>query len=128
MAGLGVASFGHLNGTHMQNFDRWETYSEAVRGGEIPLARAYRPTDEERMIREFILQLKLGSLKPRYFLEKYGVDVLDRFREPIESLGAAGYVATVGSDGLSLTRDGLLRVDTLLPRFFLPEHAGLRYT
>jgi oxygen-independent coproporphyrinogen-3 oxidase len=25
LAGLGVASFGHLNGVHMQNFDTWET-------------------------------------------------------------------------------------------------------
>ena len=33
--------------------------------------RAYRPTDEERLIREFILQLKLGSIKPAYFRDKY---------------------------------------------------------
>src|SRR5262249_3895204 len=52
MAGLGVASFGHINGVHMQNFDRWESYCDSVRRGEIPLSRAYRPTDEERMIRE----------------------------------------------------------------------------
>ncbi len=30
MAGLGVASFGHVNGVHMQNLDTWETYSEAI--------------------------------------------------------------------------------------------------
>ena len=29
MAGLGVASFGHVNGVHVQNKDTWETYSEA---------------------------------------------------------------------------------------------------
>ena len=62
MVGLGVASFGHINGVHMQNLDTWETYSAAVRRGEVPLSRAYRPTDEERLIREFILQLKLGSI------------------------------------------------------------------
>ena len=28
--------------------------------GELPLSRAYRPTDEERLIRELVLQLKLG--------------------------------------------------------------------
>ena len=27
-----------------------------------------------------------------------------------------------------LTREGLLRVDSLLPRFFEPEHRGIRYT
>ena len=30
-SGLGVASFGHVNGVHMQNLDTWETYSAAVR-------------------------------------------------------------------------------------------------
>jgi hypothetical protein len=29
---------------------------------------------------------------------------------------------------VSLSRAGLLRVDTLLPRFFHPEHVGIRYT
>ncbi len=27
MVGLGVASFGHINGVHLQNVDTWETYS-----------------------------------------------------------------------------------------------------
>ena len=43
MVGLGVASFGHVNGVHMQNLDTWETYSAAVERGELPLGRAYRP-------------------------------------------------------------------------------------
>ena len=29
---------------------------------------------------------------------------------------------------IRLTRDGLLRVDALLPAFFEPEHQGVRYT
>ena len=67
MAGLGVASFGHVNGVHIQNKDTWETYSEAIDRGELPLARAYRPTDDERMRRELVLQMKLGRLRPAYF-------------------------------------------------------------
>ena len=128
MIGLGVASFGHVNGVHVQNFDTWETYSAAVRRDEIPLSRAYRPTDEERFIREFILQLKLGSLAPEYFREKYRVNVLDRFRDQLDSLKAEGYVQAASEKAIALTRDGLLRVDSLLPRFFLPQHAGIRYT
>jgi oxygen-independent coproporphyrinogen-3 oxidase len=128
MVGLGVASFGHINGVHVQNLDRWETYSEAVRRGDIPLSRAYRPTDEERFIREFILQLKLGSIAPAYFRDKYRVNVLERFRDQLESLEAEGYLQTATDKAVALTRDGLLRVDGLLPRFFLPQHTGIRYT
>jgi coproporphyrinogen III oxidase-like Fe-S oxidoreductase len=128
LAGLGVASFGHVNGVHMQNLDTWEAYSAAIGRGDIPLGRAYTPTHDERMIREFILQLKRGSVKPAYFRQKYGVDPLVRFREPLASLDADGFLAQRDAVRITLTRDGLLRVDVLLQRFFLPQHSGIRYT
>ena len=40
----------------------------------------------------------------------------------------ANYLAELGPNRIALTRDALLRVDVLLPRFFLPEHTGIRYT
>jgi putative oxygen-independent coproporphyrinogen III oxidase len=128
MIGLGVASFGHINGVHIQNLDKWETYSDAIRRGEIPLSRAYRPTHEERMIREFVLQLKRGSIRPAYFKEKYGVSVLERFRDELDSLKAEEFLIACSADEISLSREGLLRVDFLLRRFFLPQHTGIRYT
>src|SRR5712692_3388584 len=128
MVGLGVASFGHINGVHMQNLDTWETYCAAIGHGEIPLRRAYRPTGEERMIRELVLQLKLGSVRPAYFKDKYGVDILERFRDELASLATEGYVTEASKRIVALSRQGLLRVDTLLPRFFMPEHVGIRYT
>jgi oxygen-independent coproporphyrinogen-3 oxidase len=128
LAGLGVASFGHISGVHMQNQDQWETYRAAVKRDEIPLRRAYRPTHEERMIRELVLQLKKGSIRPQYFAHKYDVDVLSRFREPIASLRDEGFVAEAGPERVSFTREGLLRADVLLRRFFLPQHSGIRYT
>jgi len=112
----------------VQNLDTWETYSAAIDRDEIPLGRAYRPTTEERMIREFVLQLKRGTLRPGYFAAKYGVDVLDRFADGLASLKSAGYLARADQEAIALTRAGLLRVDVLLPRFFLPEHTGIRYT
>jgi oxygen-independent coproporphyrinogen-3 oxidase len=128
LAGLGVASFGHLNGVHMQNLDRWETYSDAVRRGELPLARAHRPTSDERIIRELVLQLKRGEIRPTYFRDKYAVDVLERFREPVASIAAEGFLAEASPERIALTRQGLLRADMLVRRFFLPQHAGIRYT
>ncbi|HEX4915477.1 MAG TPA: coproporphyrinogen-III oxidase family protein [Vicinamibacterales bacterium] len=128
LLGLGVASFGHISGVHVQNLDTWPKYQDAIERGDLPLGRAYRPTDEERLIREFVLQLKRGSNRPSYFVEKYGVDVLTRFRDAIQSLQDDGYLAEVSADRIALTREALLRVDVLLPRFFLPQHAGIRYT
>ncbi|HWI19124.1 MAG TPA: coproporphyrinogen-III oxidase family protein [Vicinamibacterales bacterium] len=128
LLGLGVASFGHINGVHVQNLDTWPKYQAAIEAGEIPLGRAYQPTDEERLIREFVLQLKRGANNPAYFAKKYGVDVLGRFAGAINSLREDGYLAEASADRIALTRDALMRVDVLLPRFFLPQHAGIRYT
>ena len=128
LAALGVASFGHINGVHMQNLDTWGPYAAAVQRGELPLNRAFRPTDEERLIRELVLQLKLGSVRPSYFQGKYGVDVLERFAGALASLRDDGYLMAADACQIALTRDGLLLVDSFLPRFFLPEHVNLRYT
>src|SRR5262245_54636861 len=128
MAGLGVASFGYINGVHIQNLDTWEAYSAAVRRGEIPLSRAYRPNEEERLIRELVLQLKLGSIRPPYFRSKYRVNILERFRDQFEMLKSQGYLAAATEEIVALTRDALLRVDVLLPVFFLRQHLGIRYT
>ena len=128
LAALGVASFGHINGVHMQNLDSWGPYAAAIQRGEIPLNRAFRPSDEERLIRELVLQLKLGSIRPAYFQRKYGIDVLEHFADALTSLRNDGFLLAAASDQVALTREGLLRVDSLLPRFFLPEHVDLRYT
>jgi oxygen-independent coproporphyrinogen-3 oxidase len=128
LVGLGVASFGHVNGVHMQNLDTWEAYAEAIGRGDLPLGRAYRPTNEERMIRELVLQLKRGSIRPAYFRDKYGVDVVRRFEAQFHELSAEGYITTVTPEIVALSREGLLRVDSLLRRFFLPHHRGVRYT
>jgi oxygen-independent coproporphyrinogen-3 oxidase len=128
MAGLGVASFGHVNGVHLQNTDTWETYSEAILRGELPLGRAYRPTPEERMRRELVLQLKKGRLDPAYFAAKYDADIVEQFHAQWAGLAAEGYLSEATAGAIALTRDGLMRVDSLLPRFFLPQHTNIRYT
>ena len=121
MISLGVASFAHIAGTHFQNKKELADYNESIEKGELPLWRAYTPTDEERMIREFILQLKLGKLKPAYFQDKYEVDVITRFNSALTEWKEHSYLS-FNEDEICLTRDGLLRADSLLPAFFLPEH------
>jgi oxygen-independent coproporphyrinogen-3 oxidase len=127
MVGLGVASFGYVNGVHVQNLDTFEPYCASVEAGQLPLGRALRPSEEEKFIREFVLQLKLGALRPSYFTGKYGVDPLSRFRPQLDALASEGALTRNG-DRVTLSRDALLRVDSLLPRFFKPEHTRVRYT
>ncbi len=123
---VGVASFGHINGTHYQNQHDFAPYVDKVNAGEFPVYRALTPTDEERLIREFVLQLKLGKTSARYFNEKFSTDVLQRFAVPLQTLKDWGFL-TVDGDSIILNRDGLLQVDRLLHEFFLPEHKNARY-
>src|SRR3989442_9647266 len=120
MVGLGVASFGQVNGVHMQNYDTWETYSEAVGGGEIPLSRAYRPTGDERMIRELVLQLKLGSVRPEYFTNKYGVDILRRVHDEVPWLEPPGVLKEARGRVVSPTPHGPPPVDGAPPPLLHP--------
>jgi len=127
MMGLGVASFSHVNGTHYQNEPDWDPYIDRVSRGELPIYRALTPSSEERMIREFILQMKLGHVQREYFQRKFGVDVRQRFDAPLHHLAVEGYLEP-DSDNLRLNRQGLLQVDRLLHQFFLPQHQNVRYS
>jgi oxygen-independent coproporphyrinogen-3 oxidase len=121
MVGLGVASFSHVQGTHFQNEHEFETYSDKLRRGVLPIYRAFTLDQEQRLIRELILQMKLGHVHESYFRNKFGVGIQERFAGPISLLRDKGYLSTDG-DNLRLSRDGLLQVDRLLYEFFLPEH------
>ena len=78
------------------------------------------------MIRELILQMKLGHVHREYFRTKFGVDVGERFGRQLGELEQRGLVA-IDADSLRLSRDGLLQVDKLLHEFFLPQHRSARY-
>jgi oxygen-independent coproporphyrinogen-3 oxidase len=123
----GVASFGHVSGVHYQNKADWGDYIGDLEQGKLPLWRAMRPTKHQLLIREMILQLKKGWLDAAYFRRKFGVEILDEWREVWNEHISEGML-TVDGDRIELTRDGLLHADALLPPFFEPEHQGVRYT
>jgi oxygen-independent coproporphyrinogen-3 oxidase len=127
MFGTGVASFGHVNGVHVQNVDAWEAYIDLVQQGRLPLSRALPVTPGQQLIREVILQLKTGRLDPGYFRAKFGADILKVFEGGFHQLAEAGFL-TIGNGTVELTRSGLLQVDRLLPEFFEPQHKAARYT
>ena len=124
---VGVSSFGHFQGVHYQNLDKIEDYMETISKGELPINRALRPTQQQTLIREFVLQMKEGRLAAQPFRDKFGVDVLEEFKTPLANQQAAGYLV-VEDDQIVLTRKGLLQADSLLPEYFEEEHRRVRYT
>lgn len=127
MLGLGVAAFGYVGGVHYQNRQSLLEYLAAVEQGEPPPVRAYPLSERERMVREFILQLKWGEVCVADFRAKFGLDLTEVFAEQLEPLEEAGLL-TVSDQSVRLTGDGLLRVDRLLPCFYDAKFQNVRYT
>ncbi|MBI3831201.1 MAG: coproporphyrinogen III oxidase family protein [Planctomycetes bacterium] len=127
MVGLGVASFSHVGGTHFQNLADFDPYLSKLNEGALPLWRAYTPSNDERLIREWILQMKTGEVRAVDFTHKFGVDPLVRFAEPLKKLQADGWLSVEGAR-VRFNRDSLLQADRLIHAFFLPQHLGDRYT
>ncbi len=124
---VGVSSFGHFQGVHYQNIDELEPYLAAVNDGTLPVNRAMTPTPHQLLIREWVLQMKEGAVDARPFREKFGVDPLQEFADPLRNQQRAGYLE-IEEHGIRLTRKGLLQVDSLLTEYFEEEHREVRYT
>lgn len=128
MIGLGASSFSYFGGVHYQNDARTDAYANAVREGRLPIYRGRGLSRDERIVREFVLQLKWGRVDAAPFQDKYGVKLAEMFAEPLRDLAAAGLLVDPDDDrAVVLSREGLLRVDELIPRFYLPEHREARY-
>ena len=127
MIGAGVSAISHMGGVHFQNKDRWDDYLESVARGRMPVNRALPTTADERLTRELILQLKLGRLTSSYFRQRHGVDIIDRFEQPLQALQSQSML-TFDADGVELTPAGMLRVDQLLPAFYDERYRNARYT
>ena len=97
-----------------------------MNAGQLPTYRAYVLPDDERYLREFMLQLKLGSANASAFTRKFGTDPRVQFAAPLAWIKEQGFLVEDG-DTIGLTRDGLLQVDRLLQEFFKPEHRTGRY-
>jgi oxygen-independent coproporphyrinogen III oxidase len=125
----GIASFGHVSGVHYQNHPEWEQYCGTLEAGGLPLNRGLKITSHQRLVREMILQFKRGYLDIAYFRDKFGVDILDHWRDAWQGHELDGLVAVdADRDRIELTRQGLLQADALLPVFFEPQYQGVRYT
>jgi coproporphyrinogen III oxidase-like Fe-S oxidoreductase len=127
LLGVGVSAFSCLGGINQQNLASLDAYLAARRRGDLPTWRAYALSPTERMVREFVLQLKLGGVDRATFGAKFGVDAVQAFAEPLAEASRRGWAA-IDDDRVLVTRAGLLRIDRLLPAFYLPEHRDVRYS
>jgi oxygen-independent coproporphyrinogen-3 oxidase len=126
LVGLGLSSFSFVAGMHFQNMTKLRDYADAIERGEFAIHRGHKLGFEEQMVREFVLQLKLGYVSRTYFRQKFDTDPVERFAFTLSEIAADGYV-TWDEQCIRLTRGGLVRVDRLLPAFYLEQHRKSNY-
>ncbi len=121
---LGVSSFGHLQGAHVQNAKHREVWAAgAGRSWRAGWERGHVMGAAERAVREWVLRLKLGRVPLAPWAAAFGRDPREAFAAPLADLARRGMVE-IDPEAVALTRRGLLQVDALLPAFFLREHGG----
>ena len=119
LVALGVASFGHLSGIHYQNKTHWDDYLAAIDAEQLPLVRGLVAEPRELLIRELVLGLKKGSVDTARLRTKFGIDPLIEWSEIWSELCEKGFLKPIeNSNSPTLTRQGLLQVDSLLHHFF----------
>jgi oxygen-independent coproporphyrinogen-3 oxidase len=119
--GIGLSSFSYVGGTHYQNTSRMHSYLDHIAQQSPPVDRAYWLSCEEQMVREVVLQLKLGALSREYFSTKFGVDILWRFSRQWKAWAHRDWLQ-IRPNGVQLTRQGLLRVDRLVIGLYETMH------
>jgi oxygen-independent coproporphyrinogen-3 oxidase len=126
LVGTGLASFSYAAGTHYQNVGSLREYHERLAANRLPYNRGYVLSPADQAVREFVLQLKLGKVEASYFADKFGISIGEQFAAPLQRFSEAGWLA-VDESIVTLTRQGLLRVDRMLPEFYLPQHQDVSY-
>ena len=108
----------YINGVHVQNFDKWPGVS--IGNWRRDSARPRVSPSDEALDSRVRLRRSAGRIAHRTSRE-YGVDVL-ALRQ-----GSLGEDGIWEAKPIASPPGRLMRVDGLLPRFFLPEHAGIQY-
>lgn len=111
---------------HFQNTTVLREYREAIVSGQFPIVRGYHLGFEEQMVRELVLQLKLGHVSRSYFQSKFDTEPVERFAFTLSELAAEGWIIW-DDESVRLTPSGLVRVDRLLPAFYLKQHQVSSY-
>jgi len=134
LLGMGVAAFSYIQGGHQQNATSLRRYMAGMAEGGLPLGRAHKLDIEEQCVREFVLQLKLGGAEEEYFRAKFDTDINEKFAKPLSIFRAEEWIEEEEEeeeeeDGdVTLTPEGLLHVDSMIPEFYSAEHQGTRYS
>ena len=97
-----------------------------INDDDLPVDRAYALAKYDQIVREFVLQLKLGELDLEYFQRKFDVNARRLFAEPLQQMAAHGRLQFDGHQ-IKLSTSGLVQIDRLIPAFYPLAHQRVGY-
>lgn len=118
---VGVASFGHLGGSLYQNEKDFGRYIDTLKTDDLPVHRCYELSQEEALIRELILQLKLGRVSIDAFARKFDIQIDILYQTQLEALRKQNIIRTE-DNVIVVEKEALLKIDAWLDTFYLPQH------
>ena len=115
--GLGPSAHSYLDGQRFSNVDSLEEYHRLVSGDALPIAEREPGNPDLRLREALAFGLRtVGGVQLGPLQERYGLDPLERFGEPIARLTREGWLVLEG-DVLRPSADGILFADDLAVAF-----------
>jgi oxygen-independent coproporphyrinogen-3 oxidase len=131
--GFGMSAISQTEDTYWQNLKELPRYEQAVADGNLPVARGYRTTGDDRIRRAVIMEIMCNlGLDFATLSARLGVSVPDRFAPELDGLAdleADGLVRRTPA-GIEITDLGRLLVRNIAMRFdaHLPRKQERRFS
>ncbi len=118
--GFGMSAISQTDGAYWQNRKELPLYYAALDAGQIPVAKAYFPTEEDKLRRQTIMRLMCDlSLDYRAMSARLGVEFAEHFSTELDSLAdfVADGLVRLTETGLEITPAGRLFIRNIAMRF-----------
>ncbi|MCI1745605.1 radical SAM family heme chaperone HemW [Heyndrickxia oleronia] len=104
--GFGAGAHGYVNGVRQSNIGPIKKYIEKLRAGHLPILESNVLTKNEMMEEQMFLGLrKNDGVNIEQFNQKFKVNMLDVFKEPIEQM-IHKQLLQISEGSVQLTREG----------------------
>ncbi len=114
---FGVSAAGYDGQRRWSNTRNIHEYLEKIEHGESAIAERVSLDDEDRQSESLFLQLRLkGGIDLNEHRQRFGVNVLDRYRDELERLSEAGLIE-LSDERLAISRKGKVLANEVFAAF-----------
>lgn len=128
---FGPSAFGMLGAYNYQDTLNLDTYLASLKEDKLPIARGYKLTTKDIMIKDLLLGMKLRSMSRIVFQEKHGYDFCRAIRGTVDELSDGNYIR-VEDESVTLENKGILygdyvgkRLAAALKQYLGPDELNL---